>query len=231
MDNRNFIAKRAAAYFQPGDVVNLGIGIPSLCGSYARGGGLLPRQIHGSYAVDGVLFQSENGFIGIGPTVQEGLMKNERFVNAGGVPFVPVPGSSAFDVAMSFNVIRCGRLAATVLGGLQVSAQGDLANWATPGRAFGMGGAMDLCNGARKVIVAMELVAKDGSPKVVSRCTLPLTAVKCVNHIVTDRCVIDVTEEGLVLSEIRKGHTVEEIQAAVEPVLLVSPDLKEMEED
>ena len=202
MDNRNFIAKRAAAYFRPGDVVNLGIGIPSLCGSYA---------------VDGVLFQSENGFIGI--------------VNAGGVPFVPVPGSSAFDVAMSFNVIRCGRLAATVLGGLQVSAQGDLANWATPGRAFGMGGAMDLCNGARKVIVAMELVAKDGSPKVVSRCTLPLTAVKCVNHIVTDRCVIDVTEEGLVLSEIRKGHTVEEIQAAVEPVLLVSPDLKEMEED
>ena len=198
MDNRNFIAKRAAAYFRPGDVVNLGIGIPSLCGSYA---------------VDGVLFQSENGFIGIGPTVQEGLMKNERFVNAGGVPFVPVPGSSAFDVAMSFNVIRCGRLAATVLGGLQVSAQGDLANWATPGRAFGMGGAMDLCNGARKVIVAMELVAKDGSPKVVSRCTLPLTAVKCVNHIVTDRCVIDVTEEGLVLSEIRKGHTVEEIQA------------------
>ena len=170
MDNRNFIAKRAAAYFRPGDVVNLGIGIPSLCGSYA---------------VDGVLFQSENGFIGIGPTVQEGLMKNERFVNAGGVPFVPVPGSSAFDVAMSFNVIRCGRLAATVLGGLQVSAQGDLANWATPGRAFGMGGAMDLCNGARKVIVAMELVAKDGSPKVVSRCTLPLTAVKCVivlNH-------------------------------------------------
>lgn len=98
MDNRNFIAKRAAAYFRPGDVVNLGIGIPSLCGSYA---------------VDGVLFQSENGFIGIGPTVQEGLMKNERFVNAGGVPFVPVPGSSAFDVAMSFNVIRCGRLAAT----------------------------------------------------------------------------------------------------------------------
>ena len=124
--------------------------------------------------------------------------------------------------------IRCGGAG---LGGLQVSAQGDLANWATPGRAFGMGGAMDLCNGARKVIVAMELVAKDGSPKVVSRCTLPLTAVKCVNHIVTDRCVIDVTEEGLVLSEIRKGHTVEEIQAAVEPVLLVSPDLKEMEED
>ena len=177
MNNRDFIAKRAAAYFKPGDVVNLGIGIPSLCGSYA------------------------------------------------------VPGSSAFDVAASFCVIRSGRLAATVLGGLQVSADGDLANWATPGRAFGMGGAMDLCNGAKNVIVAMELVAKDGSPKIVKECTLPLTAVRCVNHIVTDRCVIDVTGEGLVLSEIRKGHTVEEIQAAVEPQLIISPELKEMEED
>ena len=203
MNNRDFIAKRAAAYFKPGDVVNLGIGIPSLCGSYA---------------VSGVLFQSENGFIGIGPKA-EGLMVNERYANAGGVNFVPVPGSSAFDVAASFCVIRSGRLAATVLGGLQVSADGDLANWATPGRAFGMGGAMDLCNGAKNVIVAMELVAKDGSPKIVN------------NHIVTDRCVIDVTGEGLVLSEIRKGHTVEEIQAAVEPKLIVSPDLKEMEED
>ena len=217
MDNRNFIAKRAAAYFRPGDVVNLGIGIPSLCGSYA---------------VDGVLFQSENGFIGIGPTVQEGLMKNERFVNAGGVPFVPVPGSSAFDVAMSFNVIRCGRLAATVLGGLQVSAQGDLANWGPAPAGPSEWGAPWICATAPgRSLWHGRLGAKDGSPKVVSRCTLPLTAVKCVNHIVTDRCVIDVTEEGLVLSEIRKGHTVEEIQAAVEPVLLVSPDLKEMEED
>lgn len=216
MNNRNFIAKRAAAYFKPGDVVNLGIGIPSLCGSYAA---------------QGVLFQSENGFIGIGATINEGLMANERFVNAGGVHFEPVPGSSAFDVAMSFGVIRSGRLAATVLGGLQVSAQGDLANWATPGRAFGMGGAMDLCNGAKQVIVAMDLVAKDGSPKIVNQCTLPLTAVRCVNHIVTDRCVIDVTPEGLLLSEIRKGHTVEEIQAAVEPKLLVASNLIEMEED
>lgn len=216
MNNRNFIAKRAAAYFKPGDVVNLGIGIPSLCGSYAA---------------QGVLFQSENGFIGIGATINEGLMANERFVNAGGVHFEPVPGSSAFDVAMSFGVIRSGRLAATVLGGLQISAQGDLANWATPGRAFGMGGAMDLCNGAKQVIVAMDLVAKDGSPKIVNQCTLPLTAVRCVNHIVTDRCVIDVTPEGLLLSEIRKGHTVEEIQAAVEPKLLVASNLIEMEED
>ena len=213
MDNRNFIAKRAAAYFRPGDVVNLGIGIPSLCGSYA---------------VDGVLFQSENGFIGIGPTVQEGLMKNERFVNAGGVPFVPVPGSSAFDVAMSFNVIRCGRLAATVLGGLQVSAQGDLANWATPGRAFGMGGAMDLCNGARKVIVAMEHCTREGAPKIVKECTLPYTGRGCVDHIVTELCVIDVTKEGLLLRELAPGHTLEEVRAKTEAELSLAEDLREM---
>lgn len=214
MDNRHFIARRAAAYFKSGDVVNVGIGIPSLCGDYA---------------VPGVLFQSENGFIGVGGTA-EGLVKNERFYNAGGVAFVPVPGGSAFDTAMSFGVIRSGRMAATVLGGLQVSAKGDLANWATPGRAFGMGGAMDLCNGARTVIVAMDLTAKDGSPKIVNTCTLPLTGVSCVNHIVTDLCVVDVTAEGLVLREVRKGHTPEEIQSKVEPRLIVDPALKEMEE-
>ena len=214
MNDRDLIAKRAARYFKSGDVVNLGIGIPSLCGSYAA---------------PGVLFQSENGFIGIGPKA-EGLMVTERYANAGGLNFVPVPGSSAFDVAMSFGIIRSGRLAATVLGALQVSARGDLANWAAPGRAVGMGGAMDLCNGAKKVIVAMELTTKDGAPKIVEACTYPLTAVECVDHIVTERCVIDVTEEGLVLSELRRGHTVEEIQAAVEPVLHVAPDLREMEE-
>ena len=214
MDNRHFIARRAAAYFKSGDVVNVGIGIPSLCGDYA---------------VPGVLFQSENGFIGVGGTA-EGLVKNERFYNAGGVAFVPVPGGSAFDTAMSFGVIRSGRMAATVLGGLQVSAKGDLANWATPGRAFGMGGAMDLCNGARTVIVAMDLTAKDGSPKIVNACTLPLTGVSCVNHIVTDLCVVDVTPEGLVLREVRRGHTAQEIQSKVEPKLIVDPALKEMEE-
>lgn len=214
MDNRHFIARRAAAYFKSGDVVNVGIGIPSLCGDYA---------------VPGVFFQSENGFIGVGGTA-EGLVKNERFYNAGGVAFVPVPGGSAFDTAMSFGVIRSGRMAATVLGGLQVSARGDLANWATPGRAFGMGGAMDLCNGAKTVIVAMELTAKDGSPKIVNACTLPLTGVACVNHIVTDLCVVDVTAEGLVLREVRRGHTPEEIQSKVEPRLIVDPALKEMEE-
>jgi len=215
MNNREFIARRAAAYFHAGDVVNLGIGIPSLCGNYAE---------------PGVLFQAENGFIGLGRTA-EGMERSDCFYNAGGVPFVPVLGASAFDVAMSFGVIRSGRMAATVLGGLQVSEQGDLANWASSGRAFGMGGAMDLCNGAKSVIVAMELTTKTGAPKIVKQCSLPLTCMRCVNHIVTELCVIDITEEGLVLREIRKGHTPEEIQAKVEPNLILASDLKEMEEE
>ncbi len=212
MDHRHLIAKRAAAYFKSGDVVNLGIGIPSLCGNYAE---------------PGVLFQAENGYIGVGP-IAEGLMVNERMVNAGGIPFVPVPGASAFDVAMSFGVIRSGRMAATVLGALQVSEGGDLANWASPGRAFGMGGAMDLCNGARKVIVAMEHCTREGAPKIVNECSLPYTGRACVNHIVTELCVIDVTENGLLLRELAPGHTVEEVQAKTQPVLLIADDLKEM---
>ena len=214
MDTRQFIAKRAAAYFQPGDVVNVGIGIPSYCGDYAA---------------PGVLFHTENGVIGVGGSSQ-GLQKVESYCNAGGVEFVPVPGASSFDIAMSFGVIRGGRLAATVLGGLQVSKDGDLANWAMPGRAFGMGGAMDLCNGTKKVIVTMELTTKDGKPKILNQCDLPLTGVRCVDHIVTELCVIDVTEEGLVLRELRRGHTAEEVQSKVEPRLIIADDLKEMEE-
>ena len=212
MDNRHLIAKRAAAYFKSGDVVNLGIGIPSLCGNYAE---------------PGVLFQAENGFIGVGPTA-EGLMVNERTVNAGGIPFVPVPGASAFDVAMSFGVIRSGRMAATVLGALQVSEKGDLSNWASPGRAFGMGGAMDLVNGAKKVIIAMEHCTKSGAPKIVKECSLPYTGRNCVDHIVTELCVIDVTPDGLLLRELAPGHTVEEVQAKTEPTLLIADDLREM---
>ena len=214
MDNRHFIARRAAQYFHSGEVVNLGIGIPSLCGDYAE---------------PGVLFQSENGLIGVGGTPSE-EQHSIFFYNAGGIPFVPVPGASAFDVALSFGIIRSGRMAATVLGGLQVSVNGDLANWATPGRAFGMGGAMDLVNGAKKVIVAMELCDKSGRPKIVNECTLPYTGRRCVDHIVTELCVIDVTPAGLLLREVRRGHTAEEIQAMVEPALIIAEDLKEMEE-
>ena len=159
------------------------------------------------------------------------LMMNDGYYNAGGIPYIPLPGGCGFDSAMSFGIIRSGRMAATVLGALQVSVEGDLANWASQGRAFGMGGAMDLCNGARQVIVAMELTTKDGKPKIVNRCTFPLTAAGCVNHIVTERCVIDVTTDGLVLSELRKNCTISEIQSAVEPTLMISPVLKEMEEN
>ena len=212
MDKRHLIAKRAARYFQSGDVVNLGIGIPSLCGNYAE---------------PGVLFQAENGFIGVGATA-EGLMVNERTYNAGGVPFIPVPGSSGFDVAMAFGVIRSGRLAATVLGALQVSERGDLANWSTPGRSFGMGGAMDLVNGARKVIVAMEHCTREGAPKIVKECTLPYTGRGCVDHIVTELCVIDVTKERLLLRELAPGHTLEEVRAKTEAELSLAEDLREM---
>lgn len=214
LDNRHFIARRAAQYFQVGDVVNLGVGIPGLCADYTE---------------KGIMFQTENGLIGVGDTATD-LMVTDRACDASSHPFVPMPGASVFDTATSFAIIRSGRMAATVLGGLQVSAKGDLANWATPGRRFGMGGAMDLCNGARKVIVAMELTTKDGGKKIVNECTFPLTAVECVDHIVTEQCVIDVTPEGLVLREIRQGKTPEDIQSQVEPELIVADDLKVMEE-
>lgn len=214
LDNRNFIARRAAQYFKVGDVVNLGVGIPGLCANYTE---------------KGIMFQTENGLIGVGDTATD-LMVTDRACDASSHPFVPMPGASVFDTATSFAIIRSGRMAATVLGGLQVSAKGDLANWATPGRRFGMGGAMDLCNGARKVIVAMELTTKDGGKKIVNECTFPLTAVQCVDHIVTEQCVIDVTPEGLVLREVRQGKTPEDIQAQVEPELIIADDLKVMEE-
>ena len=215
MDNRNFIAKRAAQYFKPGDVVNLGIGIPSTCSNYAD---------------PSVLFQTENGMIGVGPMAKD-LQIVDTLQNAGGINFVPVEGASAFDTAYSFAIIRSGRMAATVLGALQVAENGDLANWATPGRRFGMGGAMDLCNGAKKVIVAMELVAKDGSPKIVNQCTFPLTARACVDHIVTEQCVIDVTKEGLVLRELRKGVTAEDVQKHIEPKLIIPDEIGIMDPD
>ena len=213
MDKRHFIARRAARYFKSGDVVNLGIGIPSLCSDYAE---------------PGVLFQSENGFIGVG-TIAQDLAVNERMYNAGGIPYQAALGGCACDVAMSFGVIRSGRMAASVLGVLQVSENGDLANWASPGRAFGMGGAMDLCVGVRQVIVAMELCAKDGRPKIVRQCSYPLTASHCVSHIVTEYGVIDVTAQGLVLSEIAPDTTPEQIQEKIEPHLLIAEDLKLMQ--
>ncbi|NLH82720.1 MAG: succinyl-CoA--3-ketoacid-CoA transferase [Phyllobacteriaceae bacterium] len=211
MDIRHRMAKRAAAYFAAGDIVNLGIGVPSLCNNYAA---------------PGVMFHTENGLIGVGP-LAEGLMAVESYANANGMRFVPVPGASVFDSAESFAIVRSGRLAATVLGGLQVSARGDLANWARPGKMVGMGGAMDLVNGARKVIVTMELTVK-GAPKILNDCTFPLTGAACVDHIVTDQCVIDVTPEGLVLREVLEGLTPDDIRRQVEPPLIVADDLTAM---
>ncbi|MGE4528090.1 MAG: 3-oxoacid CoA-transferase subunit B [Rhodospirillaceae bacterium] len=214
MDIRNRIAKRVAAYFREGDVVNLGIGIPSLCANYAP---------------SGVLFHTENGLIGVGP-LASGLQEVESFSNASGQRFVPNSGASVFDSAESFCIVRSGKLAATVLGGLQVSESGDLANWARPGKMVGMGGAMDLVNGARRVIVTMELCAKNGEPKILKECSFPLTGKGCVHHIVTEQCVIDVTPQGLELKEILAGLTPEDIQKQVEPRLVISGNLAVMEE-
>ncbi|NDL62075.1 CoA-transferase [Acerihabitans arboris] len=213
MNARNRIAKRAAGYFTAGDVVNLGIGIPSLCGDYA---------------VPGVMFHTENGLVGMGPLIT-GPLAVEGFCNATGMRFAPVPGASSFDSAESFGLVRSGKLAASVLGALQVAQNGDLANWAQPGRVFGMGGAMDLVNGARQVIITMELCAKDGARKIVNACSYPLTGKHCVNHIVTEQCVLDVTEDGLVLVELLAGLTPEDIQRQVEPRLIVADSLKIME--
>ncbi|XBS71357.1 CoA-transferase [Acerihabitans sp. KWT182] len=213
MNARLRIAKRAAGYFSAGDVVNLGIGIPSLCGDYAA---------------PGVMFHTENGLVGMGP-LTSGPLAVEGFCNATGMRFSPVPGASAFDSAESFGLVRSGKLAASVLGGLQVAQNGDLANWAQPGRVFGMGGAMDLVNGARQVIITMELCAKNGAPKIVNACSYPLTGKRCVDHIVTEQCVIDVTGDGLVLVELLAGLTPDDIQRQVEPRLIVADSLNIME--
>jgi len=207
------MARRAAAYFVAGDIVNLGIGVPSLCSNYAPAG---------------VMIHTENGLLGVGP-IADGVRAVESFSNAGGMRFVPVAGAAAFDSAESFAIVRSGRLAATVLGGLQVSERGDLANWARPGKMVGMGGAMDLVNGARKVIVTMELTAK-GAPKILRECTYPLTGKSCVDHVVTEQCVIDVTPQGLVLREILGGLGPSDIQKQVEPYLIVADDLSVMDD-
>lgn len=214
MTKREIIAKRAAAYFKSGDVVNLGVGIPNLCADYA---------------VEGVFFQVENGYLGAGG-VATGVEKTESYANPSNVEFVPMKGGSSFSHAMSFAMIRSGRMDATVLGALQVAENGDLANWASPGRAFGMGGAMDLVIGAKKVIVTMELCTKDGKPKILNHCTFPLTGQKCVDVIVTEYGVMEVTENGLLLTEIAPGHTPEEIQEKIEPKLHVAENLVPMYE-
>jgi acetate CoA/acetoacetate CoA-transferase beta subunit len=212
---RERIAKRVAKEFSNGDVVNLGIGLPTLVANY------IPENIS-------ITLQSENGFLGIGPAPQAGE-EIPNLVNAGGQPVSILPGGAFFDSAFSFALIRGGHVAATVLGALQVDEEGNLANWMVPGKMVpGMGGAMDLVAGARKVIVAMEHTAK-GEPKILKKCNLPLTAQKEVDLIVTEKGVIEVTSEGLVLIEIAPDTTVEEVQQLTEATLIISKELKVME--
>lgn len=214
MNNREIIARRVAQELKDGDVVNLGIGMPTMVANY------VPEDID-------VNFQSENGFIGLGPAPEEGE-EDDDIVNAGAQHVTILDGGAFFDSADSFTIIRGGHVDITVLGALQVDKEGNLANWMIPGKMVpGMGGAMDLVVGAKKVIVAMEHTVK-GNHKILNKCNLPLTAVGVVDMIVTEMGVMEVTDEGLVLKEINPGYTVEEVQEATEAELIIPEELKEM---
>lgn len=210
---KHYIARRVAKELKDGDVVNLGIGLPTLIPQY------LPEDIH-------VVLQSENGIIDAA-TAKEENHDPVHVVDAGGAPSAVQPSGSFIDSATSFGLIRGGHVDVTILGGLEVDEEGSLANWLIPGKKMpGMGGAMDLLVGAKKVIVAMEHTAK-GKPKILKKCTLPYTAVKCVTKIITEMGVIDVTEKGLELVEINPEYTVEQVQEATEAVLILGENLKE----
>ena len=215
MDKKEFIARRVAKELKDGDVVNLGIGLPTMVANH------VPENMN-------VFFQSENGFIGLGPAPEEGN-EDPYIVNAGAQCVTILPGGVFFDSATSFGIIRGGHVDMTVLGALQVDEKGNLANWMIPGKMVpGMGGAMDLVVGAKKVIVAMEHTVK-GNHKILKKCNLPLTAAGEVNLIVTEMGVIEVTDKGLVLTEINPEYTVEEVQAATEANLIISENLINME--
>ena len=211
---REVIAKRAAKELHNGDVVNLGIGIPTLIPNY------LPDGVS-------VTLQTENGAMGMGATPEEGK-EDKNLINAGGGFITLNPGACTFDSATSFAIIRGGHVNVSFLGALQVDEKGNLANWIIPGKmAPGMGGAMDLVVGAKRVILTMEHTQK-GAPKILKECTLPLTAAGQVNMIITEMGVMDITPEGIVLRELHPEFTVEQVQAATEARLIIAPDLKPM---
>ena len=211
------MALRVAKEFKNGMVVNLGFGIPTLASNYI-------------VEENEIVIQSENGVLGIGRTAQTEQEQDFHLVNASGQFTTPLPGMSFFEHAESFSMIRGGHIDLCVLGGLQVSEKGDLANWLIPGREPGsIGGAMDLAFGAKRLVIVMTHTTKDNEPKILKKCSYELTAPKCVSTIITDIAVIDVTPDGLLLKEVAPGWTAEEVQKLTEPKLIVSKNLKDME--
>ena len=213
-DIKEIIAARVAKELKDGDVVNLGIGLPTMVANF------LPEGVH-------IVLQSENGIMGMGPAAEKGN-EDVDIVNAGAQYVTVNPGAMFFDSATSFGIIRGGHVDATILGALEVDQHGNLANWIVPGKMVpGMGGAMDLVVGAKKVIIAMQHTQK-GAHKILKECRLPYTAVGVVDMIITEMGVMEITKEGILLTELHPDYTVEQIQEATEAELMISPNLKKM---